>query len=134
MSFMKRSIFRAAILLMIAMVVTGVLWAADTITPAQEQEFSDAKSALESARSAQAEKYAPSHMNMKQAEENLTNAIQSRQIPDSVGFSRASLLARAHAELALALAELEKDVEQLSATQEAIAKAKNEIEQMKSRP
>jgi len=119
-------------LLTIALTFPGVPWAADSITPAQEQEFSDAKSALESARNAQAEKYAPSHM--KQAEENLSYAVNVRQIPDSVGFSRASLLARAYAELALALAELESNVEQLSATQEGISKAKAEIEQMKSRP
>jgi hypothetical protein len=132
MSSMKRSILKGAIILAIAMTTPGVLWAADSITPAQEQEFSDAKSALESARNAQAEKYAPSHM--KQAEENLSNAMQFRQMPDPVGFSRASLLARAYAELALALAVLENNAEQLSATQEAIVKAKTEIEQMKSKP
>ena len=132
MSFMKKFILTGAIVLTIAVTIPAVLRAADIITPAQEQEFIDAKSALESARGANAEKYAASHM--KQAEENLSKAIQSRQIPDSVEFSRASLLARAYAELALALSELESNVEQLSATQEAIVKAKAEIEQMKSRP
>lgn len=132
MSFMKKFILTGAIVLTIAVTIPAVLRAADIITPAQEQEFIDAKSALESARGANAEKYAASHM--KQAEENLSRAIQSRQIPDSVEFSRASLLARAYAELALALSELESNVEQLSATQEAIVKAKAEIEQMKSRP
>ncbi|MCE5264087.1 MAG: DUF4398 domain-containing protein [Deltaproteobacteria bacterium] len=132
MSFMKKSILKSAIVLTIAVMIPVVLWAGDSITPAQEQEFIDAKSALESARGANAEKYAASHM--KQAEENLSKAIQSRQIPDSVEFSRGSLLARAYAELALALSELENNVEQLSATQEAIVKAKAEIEQMKTRP
>lgn len=132
MSFMKKSILSGAIVLTIAVTIPAVLWAGDSITPAQEQEFIDAKSALESARGANGEKYAASHM--KQAEENLSKAVQSRQIPDSVEFSRASLLARAYAELALALSELENNVEHLSATQEAIVKAKAEIEQMKTRP
>jgi hypothetical protein len=131
MSFMKGSILFLAMLLMSATTFTGVLWA-DSISPAQEQEFIDARGALESARSAQAEKYAASHM--KQAEDFLQTARKVRQIQDAAGFSRASLLARAYAELALALTELEVDVENLSATQEAIQKAKAEIEQMKNRP
>jgi hypothetical protein len=131
MSAMKRSILLGAMLLMTASTFAGNLWA-DSISPAQEQEFVDARGALESARSAQAEKYAPSHM--KQAEDFLQTARRARQIPDAAGFSRASLLARAYAGLALALAELEMDVENLSVTQEAIQKAKAEIEQMKNRP
>jgi hypothetical protein len=131
MSSMKKSILLGAMLLMITTIFTGVLWA-DAISPSQEQEFVDARDALESARSAKAEKYASSHM--KQAEDFLQTARKARQVPDPVGFSRASLLARAYAELALALTELEIDVENHSATQEAIQKAKAEIEQMKDRP
>jgi hypothetical protein len=131
MSSMKRSILFLAMLLMSSTTFMGVVWA-DSISPAQEQEFIDARGALESARNAQAEKYAPSHM--KQAEDFLQAAKKARQIPDAAGFSRASLLARVYAELASALAELEVDVENLSATQEAIQKAKAEIEQMKNRP
>jgi small-conductance mechanosensitive channel len=131
MSFMKRSILLGTMLLMIVATYTGVLWA-DSINPAQEQEFIDARSALESAKNAQAEKYAISHM--KQAEDFLQTARNARQIPDPVGFSRTSLLSRAYAELALALSKLAVDVENLSATQESIQKAKAEIEQLKNRP
>lgn len=131
MSAMKRSILLGAMLLMLAIIFAGDLWA-NSISPAQEQEFIDARDALESARSAQAERYTASHM--KLAEDFLQSARKARQIPDAAGFSRASLLARAYAELALALAELEVNVENLSATQEAIRKAKAEIEQMKNKP
>jgi hypothetical protein len=133
MLFMKRSFLLGAIfyLLVFAATFTGVLWA-DGISPAQEQEFTDARGALESARNVQAEKFAPSYM--KQAEDFLQTAQKARQIPDAVGFSRASLLARAYAELAEAVAELEIDIEKLAATQDALQKAKAEIEQLKNKP
>ena len=133
MSFMKRSILLGATfsLLVFAAAFTGIVWAAD-ISPAQEQEFTDAKGALEAARNVQAEKFAPSYI--KQAEDFLQTANNARQIQDAAGFSRASLLARAYAELAEALAELETDIEKLSATQEELQKAKAEIEQLKNKP
>lgn len=131
MSFMKRICLGCVILLTIATTFTGILWA-DGISPAQEQEFTDARNALESARKAQAERYAPSYL--KQAQDFLQTARDARQLPDPTGFSRASILARAYAELAEALAEQQVNVENFSATREAIQKAKAEIEQMKIRP
>jgi hypothetical protein len=133
MLFMKRSILLGATfsLLVFAAAFTGIVWAAG-ISPPQEQEFTDAKGALEAARNAQAEKFAPSYI--KQAEDFLQTANNARQIQDAAGFSRASLLARAYAELAEAVAELEIDVEKLAATQDALQKAKAEIEQLKNKP
>lgn len=133
MLFMKRSILLGVVFyfLVFAATFTGVLWA-EGISPAQEQEFTDARGALESARNVQAEKFAPSYM--KQAEEFLQTARNAKQIPDAAGFSRASHLARAYAELAEAVAELETDVEKLAATQDALQNAKAEIEQMKNKP
>jgi hypothetical protein len=131
MVLMKRSFLLGAMLLVFAATFAGVLWA-DAISPAQEQEFTDAKDALAAARSIQAEKSASVYMN--QAEDFLQMAQKARQIPDSAGFSRASLLARAYAELAEALAKLEIDVEALAATHDALQKAKAEIEQLKNKP
>ncbi|MCX5818558.1 MAG: DUF4398 domain-containing protein [Deltaproteobacteria bacterium] len=133
MLFMKRSILLGAVFyfLVFAATFTGVLWA-EGISPAQEQEFTDARGALESARNVQAEKFAPSYM--KQAEEYLQTARNAKQIPDASGFSRASLLARAYAELAEAVAELETDVEKLAATQDALQNAKAEIGELKNKP
>jgi hypothetical protein len=134
MLFMKRSILLGAVfyLLVFAATFTGVLWADNGISPAQEQEFTDARGALETARNAQAEKFAPSYM--KLAEEFLQTAKNAKQIPDAAGFSRASLLARAYAELAEAVAALETDVEKLAAAQDALQKAKAEIDQLKTKP
>lgn len=133
MLLMKRSILLGAMfyLLVFTATFTGVLWA-DGITPAQEQEFTDARGALDSARNVQAGKFAPSYM--KQAEDFLQTAQKARQIPDSAGFSRASLLARAYAELAEALAKLDIEVANLAATHDTLQKAKAEIEQLKNKP
>ena len=61
MLFMKRSILLGSTfsLLVFAAAFTGVVWAVG-ISPPQEQGFTDAKGALESARNVQAEKFAPS--------------------------------------------------------------------------
>jgi hypothetical protein len=133
MLFMKRSILSGAIfsLLMFTAAFTGIGWTAD-INPAQEQQFKDAKGALEAARNVQADKLAPSYI--KQAEDFLQTANNARQMQDAALFSRASLLARAYAELAEALAELETDIGKLSATREELQKVKADIEQLKNKP
>jgi len=102
---------------------------AENITPSQEQEFIDARGALEAARKEEGGKFAPSYI--KQAEDFLKTASSARSIPDATGFSRASRLARAYAELAKASAELNADVDMLATTQEALMKAKAEIDRFK---
>ncbi|MFH0803317.1 MAG: hypothetical protein V2A78_13160, partial [bacterium] len=125
-----RSIMLRAVLFSLLFVAafTGVVWA-DAISPSQEQEFIDARGALEAAREADGGKFAPSYI--KQAEDFLKTAGGARSIPDAEGFSRASRLARAYAELAKASAELNADVEILAATDEALLKAKAEIDRLK---
>jgi hypothetical protein len=93
MLFMKRSILLGSTfsLLVFAAAFTGVVWAAG-ISPAQEQEFTDAKGALEAARNVQAEKFAPSYI--KQAEDFLQTANNARQIQDAAGFSGIDCLHR----------------------------------------
>lgn len=95
---------------------------ADNIGPAQEQEYADAKSALEAARKAQAEKYAA--VEFKQAQSTLDGV---RQTQDATRFSEASRLARAQAELAAALGELGVESEKLAAANAALQKAKDEL-------
>ena len=102
---------------------------AENITPSQEQEFIDARGALEAARKEEGGKFAPSYI--KQAEDFLKTASSARSIPDATGFSRASRLARAYAELAKASAELNADVEMLATTQEALLKVKADIDRLK---
>ncbi len=102
---------------------------AEEITPAQEQEYADARAALQSAQKADAEKYAPEPM--KESQDLLAIAEGSRPSKDTVRFTQASRLARAYAELAKAIAELRAEEEKLSAANEELQKAKAEIERLK---
>lgn len=102
---------------------------AQEISPAQEQEFIDAKAALEAAQKAQAEKYALE--NFKQAQGLLGTADKARQSKDPVKFAQASRLARAHAELAQALAELKSDEERLAGAREELQRTRVQIDRLK---
>jgi uncharacterized phage-like protein YoqJ len=99
------------------------------LSPAQEQEYTDAKGALEAARSAQAEKY--SDDNLKKAKDFIDQADAIRSLKDKSGFVQASHLARAYAELAEAVAQFKAQEEQLAATNEELLKVKDEIERLK---
>jgi hypothetical protein len=105
---------------------------AQEISPAQEQEFIDAKVALEAAQKAKAEKYALE--NLKQAQALLGAADKARQSKDAVKFTQASRLARAHAELAQALAELKSEEERLAAAREELQGTKAAIDRLKKSP
>ena len=102
---------------------------AQGILPAEEQEFSDAKVAIEAAQRAKADKYAPEPL--KQARDLLIIAGKARTSQDSVKFTQASRLARAYAKLAKAMAELKTEEEKLAATYEELQKAKEEVERLK---
>ena len=102
---------------------------AQPISPAMEQEFTDARNAVAAAQKSQAEKFAPEPL--KQAQDLLVTAENARSFKDSVKFAQASRLARAYAELARAQAELKTEEERLAATQEELQKAKAEIDRLK---
>jgi hypothetical protein len=105
---------------------------AQEISPAQEQEFVDAKVALEAAQKAKAEKYALE--NLKQAQGLLGTADKARKVRDSVKFTQASRLSRVYAELAQALAELKSEEERLAASREELQRTKAAIDQLKKSP
>ena len=107
----------------------GGIAEAQSISPAQEQEFTDAKTAIGAAQSVQAEKYAPEPL--KQAQDLLVTAENARSFKDAVKFTQASRQARAYAELARARAELKAEEERLAATQEELQRAKGEIDRLK---
>lgn len=102
---------------------------AQEITPGQEQEFIDAKAALEAAQKANAEKYALD--TLKRAQDSLGTADKARQAKDPVKFTRASQLARAYAELAQAFAELKSEEERLTVAREELQRVKAEIDRFK---
>ena len=105
---------------------------AQEISPAQEQEFIDAKAALEAAQKVKAEKYALE--NLKQAQGLLGTADKARKVKDSVKFTQASRLSRVYAELAQALAELKSEEERLAAAREELQRTKAAIDQLKKSP
>ena len=126
----KKFIFlRVAFPLLLFMSFCSGLAGAQDITPALQQEFADAKLAIEAAQKAQAEKFSPEPL--KKAQDLLITADNAKAFKDSVKFAQASRLARAYAELAKAIAELKSEEEKLAATQEELQKAKDEIERLK---
>lgn len=129
MSLMKRTILLGAASFSLLLVALAYPVWAEAISPSQEQEFVDAREALEAARKTAGEKLAPAYI--KQAEDFLKIAGTARSIPDAAGFSRAARLARAYAELAKATAELTVDTEMLATTQDSLQKTKVEIEALK---
>jgi len=114
--------------MLIALSFAGEVQGQD-LSPAQRQEFIDAKEALEAARRAQAEKYSADEMNKAVA--LLEQAERVRMAKDGVQFSQASRLARVHAELAQAMAELKQEGESLAATNDALGNIKAELERLK---
>jgi len=107
----------------------GPVWG-DTFSPAQEQDFIDAKTALEGAKKAEADKYSPDHL--KKAGEFLEMAESFRDQKDGAArFTQASRLARVHAELAEAVAQLKGEEEKLAAVNSELKRIKAEIERLK---
>lgn len=102
------------------------------ISPAQEQEYFDAKKALDAAKQAQAEKYALE--TFQKAQDLLTTAENARAFKDGIKFVQASRLARAYAELAQTIAELKTEEEKLAATYEELNKAKAEMSRLQKIP
>ena len=125
----KVNFFIWSLTLGILLLSSGRISEAQSISPAQEQEFIDAKAAIGAAQKAQAEKYAPEPF--KQAQDLLVTAENARSFKDSVKFTQASRLARAYAELARSIAALKTEEEKLGAAQEELQKAKAEIDQVK---
>jgi ubiquinone biosynthesis protein UbiJ len=115
--------------LAILLLASGGPALAQPISPAMEQEFRDAKNAVDAAQKSQAEKYAPEPL--KQAQDLLVTAENARSFKDSVKFTQTSRLARAYAELARAMAELKTEEEKLAATQDELQKARAELERLK---
>ena len=125
-----KNFFHVVMALLLCGMVLPDLLPAQNISPAQEQEYVDAKRAMEAARKAQAEELAPDPL--KQSQDLLMTAENARQGRDMVKFSQASRLSRAYADLAKALAEFNAHAGQLSAANEAIRKVKAEIELLRT--
>jgi hypothetical protein len=124
----KKTLFQLVLWgMFISLAIAGPVQSQD-ITPAQNQEYIDAKDALEAARKAKAERYAAE--TLKKSGEFLSQADTARSAKDGSRFTQASRLARVYAELAEATAQLKRDEEDLAATNEEIRKIKADIERL----
>ena len=81
---------------------------AQAINPAQKQEYTDAKSELDTALKSQASKYSPAEL--KLAQESLQAADNALATQNTVKFSQFTRLARAQAQLAISLADLGAEI------------------------
>ena len=126
----SKSIWRcgAALVLSSAMIGLSAPAAAQSIGPAQEQELIDARKSIEMARKAQVERYAASQF--KLAQDILQRVDAARQAKDATEFSHAARLARAYAELSVAITELGVETDRLASTNDSLQKAKAEIERL----
>jgi hypothetical protein len=101
---------------------------ADDVGPAQEQQLRDARAAIDAARRAKADQFAAPQL--KLAEETLQVTEDARKQKDGERFGRAAMLARAQAELAQAMSELALERQNLASTNEAIGRARADIERL----
>ena len=124
----KTTIFRSVIFGILISLAIAAPACGEDISPAQNQEFLDAREALEAARKAQAEKYSSATV-MKSAD-FLMEAEAARSSKDVVRFTQAARLARAYAELAEALTELKKEQDRLATANDEIKSIKAEIEKL----
>jgi len=100
---------------------------AQTISPALKQEFLDAKNEVANAQKIPSLKYAPSEL--KDAQDSLQAADATN---DPTKFAQRTRLARAQAQLAIAVTEQGIESERLAETSQLLAKAKEDVAQLTS--
>jgi hypothetical protein len=118
--FASKTIHISTVLLVLSGTVN-----AQNISPAQRQEFNDAKSEISNAQKGAYLKYASSEL--KQAQDSLQAAESST---DPVKYAQNTRLARAQAQLAIAVTELGVETDRLADTNQALAKARDEVSQL----
>jgi hypothetical protein len=121
------NLFRIIYGFLVIFILAGTAYA-QGLSPAHEQEFMDAKEALQAAQAISADKYAPDML--KEANAFLGKAEQAHSAKDDIQLSRASHLARVYAESAKAWPELKVEQEKLLATKVELEKTKAEIRRL----
>lgn len=101
---------------------------AQDVSPAQEQELRDARTAIEAAQKGPAARHAPAPLKM--AQDSVLAADEARRQKSGEKFARAARLARAYAELAQAIGDLGEEQQNLVATNEAAKNARADIERL----
>lgn len=116
-----------AALLLVFAAMPAPAWAGP-LDPALEQEFSDAKRALDAARKLSGDEAVAALS--KQADEFLRTAEEARSGQAPVQFARSVRLARSYAEFAVASSELNAVTAQLATADDDLRKTKAEIERL----
>ena len=110
----------------ISQLIVGAVYA-QSISPALKQEYLDAKNEIANALKIPSNKYAPNEI--KDAQDNLQAADSTN---DATKFTQKIRLARAQAQLAIAITEQGIESDHLTDTKNALAKAKEEVAQLSS--
>jgi len=113
------------VLISTALVVLSGTVNAQNISPAQRQEFTDAKTEVNNVLKGPYQKYAASEL--RQAQTSLQNAETTN---DPTKYAQNTRLARAQAQHAQAVTELGVETDRLADTTQALAKARDDIAQL----
>lgn len=120
---------RAGVIGLALLALTGMASAQD-VGPALEQELRDAKAAIDAAQKGPAVKHAGAQI--KAAQDSVLAAEEARKQKSGEKFGRAARLARAYAELAMAVGDLGEERQNVVTTNEAAKNARAEIERLGS--
>ena len=108
-----------------ALVVLSGTVNSQSISPAQRQEFTDAKTEVNNVLKGPYQKYAASEL--RQAQTSLQNAEATN---DPTKYAQNTRLARAQAQHAQAVTELGVETDRLADTTQALAKARDDVAQL----
>ena len=113
------------VLISTALVVLSGTVNAQNISPAQRQEFTDAKTEVNNVLKGPYQKYASSEL--RQAQTSLQNAEATN---DPTKYAQNTRLARAQAQHAQAITELGVETDRLADTTQALTKARDDVAQL----
>ena len=120
-----KNTLQKTVLISTALVVLSGTVNAQNISPAQRQEFTDAKTEVNNVLKGPYQKYASSEL--RQAQTSLQNAEATN---DPTKYAQNTRLARAQAQHAQAVTELGVETDRLADTTQALAKARDDVAQL----
>jgi hypothetical protein len=120
-----KNTLQKTVLISTALVILSGTVNAQNISPAQRQEFTDAKTEVNNVLKAPYQKYAASEL--RQAQTSLQNAEATN---DPTKYAQNARLARAQAQHAQAITELGVETDRLADTTQALTKARDDVAQL----
>ena len=120
-----KNTLQKTVLISTALVVLSGTVNAQNSSPAQRQEFTDAKTEVNNVLKGPYQKYASSEL--RQAQTSLQNAEATN---DPTKYAQNTRLARAQAQHAQAITELGVETDRLADTTQALTKARDDVAQL----